>query len=260
MTFNPKQVRGVLFDLDGTLTVDWRPLDGAIATLEFLRRRGIPYRICTNTTTLSAASLARRLSDSGLPVAANEVFSAPTAAVGYLRQRRLPSCRLLLGEDTRRDFSEFVDDPKNPSAIVIGDIGNGWNYELMQSLFEQVMGGAEMIALHKGKYWLAQDKLWIDIGAFVSGLEYATRRKALVIGKPSREFFSLALANLGLAPEQAIMVGDDLDNDIAGANNAGIASVLVMTGKNRADVVTNSTVSPTIKLSGVGEMPQLLES
>jgi HAD superfamily hydrolase (TIGR01458 family) len=259
MSFNPKQIRGVLFDLDGTLTVDWKPLPQAIATLKQLRAKGMPFRICTNTTTLSAASMTQRLAASGLPVVAADVFSAPAAAAAYLRRRGLRSCRLLLTEDTRRDFTAFETASRQPQALVIGDIGSSWDYALMQSLFDDVMAGAEIIALHKGKYWLSHGRLCLDIGAFIAGLEYVTRRTATIIGKPAREFFELALRDLGLTASDVLMIGDDLDNDIAGAQTAGIAAALVKTGKFDARVLETTTVRADLSAADVGEVLQALE-
>lgn len=254
MAIDFRTVRAVLFDLDGTLTVDGRPLPGAAATLQLLRERGIPFRICSNTTTRSQRSMAQMLTAAGLPVDPDQVFSAPGAAREYLRRRKARTCWLLLAEDTLTDFSEFNHDSDDPELIVIGDIGERWDYALMNRLFQLVRNGAEIVALHRGKSWLTGGQVKLDIGAFVSGLEYATGKPAIVIGKPSRDFYLMALSSLKLPASEVIMVGDDLDNDVAGAQAVGLKAVLVTSGKSDS---APALIQPDLTLKSVAELKAL---
>ncbi len=255
MSIDFSLVRGLLFDLDGTLTVDGVALPGIANLLGFLAQRGIPYRICTNTTTLSMASMSTQLRAAGLAVKPEFIFSAPIAAREYLRHRRPVSCWLLLSDDTRSDFTEFRQDEEHPEVIVIGDIGDRWDYALMTRLFRLVRAGAELVVLHKGKYWLTRGEEKLDIGAFIVGLEYATGCTAKVIGKPSRQFFELALSSLGLPQENVVMIGDDLDNDVAGGQAVGLKAVLVQTGKTPAPT---SRATPDLNLASAADLVQLL--
>ena len=99
------------------------------------------------------------------------------------------------------------------------------------------MDGAELIALQKNRYWETSEGLSLDAGPFVSALEYATGREAEVVGKPSPAFFELALGELGVSADRAAMVGDDVEADVGGAMDAGLAGILVRTGKYREDLV-----------------------
>ena len=116
----------------------------------------------------------------------------------------------------------------------------------MNKVFGMVIRGAEMVALHKGRYWQMEDGLRMDIGAFVAGLEYVTGKSATVIGKPSESFFSLVLEDLGLGAGEVVMIGDDIINDIQGAQKAGMQAVLVKTGKYRPELVETSDVKPDL--------------
>lgn len=254
MAIDFRTVRAVLFDLDGTLTIDGRPLPGAAATLHSLRERGIAFRICSNTTTRSQRSMAQLLSAAGLPVDPDQVFSAPGAAREYLRRRSAKSCWLLLTEDTLADFSEFNRDTDNPELILIGDIGERWDYSLMNRLFQLVRNGAEIVALHKGKSWLTGGQVKLDIGAFITGIEYATGKPAVIIGKPSRDFYLMALSSLNLRSSEVIMVGDDLDNDVAGAQAVGLQAVLVRSGK---PLSASAPIRPDLVLQSIGELSAL---
>jgi HAD superfamily hydrolase (TIGR01458 family) len=123
-----------------------------------------------------------------------------------------------------------------------------------------VIAGAELIALQKNRYWLRADGLALDVGPFVAALEYATRREALVVGKPSRAFFELVVAALGVGPARAAMIGDDIESDVGGALAAGLAGVLVRTGKYTPNAARDSGVVPTAIIDSIAELPHLLDS
>jgi HAD superfamily hydrolase (TIGR01458 family) len=255
----PETVRGVLFDLDGTISIGASPIPGAIATIEHLRSRNIARRYLTNTTTKSVDTLHRDLVNLGLPIAREEVMSSLTAGVAYLRTQGSPTCYLVLSADAKRDFAEFGQDEEQPDVVVVGDIGPLWTYDFLNRLFQMVMAGATILALHKGRFWQTPDGLRMDIGAFVAGLEYTTGQAAHVVGKPSAAFFQTALAGLGVDPAQAMMVGDDIESDVGGAQRAGLAGVLVRTGKFREELVAASTVEPDLILDSVADLSAALD-
>jgi len=250
-------IAGFLFDLDGVMYVGGRPIDGAAETIRHLRKHQIPIRFCTNTTVLSNASLQKKLNGLGLPIEKGEVFGAIRAAVSFLRRYENPTCHVLLTDDPRQDFDEFPQTADRPQFVVIGDVGKAWSYDLMHEVFSMVMNGAEMIALHKGRYWQTESGLRMDIGAFVAGLEYVTGKTATIIGKPSRSFFELALADMGLPAERVAMVGDDINSDIGGAQAAGMKGILVKTGKYREDLVAESEVVPDLVIDSVAGLMRL---
>jgi HAD superfamily hydrolase (TIGR01458 family) len=120
------------------------------------------------------------------------------------------------------------------------------------------MDGADLIALQKNRYWETAEGLSLDAGPFVSALEYATGRQAEVVGKPSNAFFQLALSELGVSADRAAMVGDDVEADVGGAINAGLAGILVRTGKYREDLVRQSGIEPTATVDSIADVPRLL--
>ena len=256
--FSLSSVDGLLFDLDGVLFVGDRPIDGAQETLDGLRKHGVPCRFLTNTTTRSFDSLYEKIQGLGLNIGKGEVFSPPRIAARYLRKMGAPRCLLVLEEDTAKEFAEFPQDDKHPEVIVIGHYGNRWTYDLLNRLFKLVMDGAEIVALHKGRFWQTDEGLTLDIGAFVAGLEHATGKKATVIGKPSPTFFRLALEDMGVEPERAAMIGDDIVNDIKGAQDAGMTGILVKTGKYRPDYVAKSDVKPDFIFDSVADLQKYL--
>ncbi|MBD3401777.1 TIGR01458 family HAD-type hydrolase [candidate division GN15 bacterium] len=253
-----KDAEGVLFDCDGVLYVGGQMIDGADRALKHARERGLPCRFTTNTTTRSLKSLHEKLVGLGLPIEAGEVFGVIRAAQSYLEQQADPVCYLLLSDDPREDFSQFRQSDEKPTHIVVGDVGKEWDYALMQRCFDMVMDGAKLVALHKGKYWQTEVGLRMDIGAFVAGLEFVTDTTATVIGKPSPDFFRLALNDMGLEASQVVMVGDDLTNDIGGAQRVGMKGVLVRTGKFRQELVDRSDISPDMIIDSIADIEHLL--
>ncbi len=255
-------IRGLLLDLNGVLYVGETPITGAAETVRYLQERGIPCRYTTNTTTRSADTLHGDLLAMGLPVSREEIISPVTTAVHYLRRFGRPRCHLLLSEDAKKDFAEFPTSHANPDFVVIGDIGDRWNYQIMNQAFQMLKFGAELVALHRGRYWQEPDGLRLDIGAFVVGLEYVSGKEATVIGKPSPSFFQIAVEELaagaGIAPGQMAMIGDDIESDVGGAQRAGLLGVLVKTGKYRPELVAASGVSPDLTLESIGELREFL--
>lgn len=252
-----KETKGVLFDLDGVVHVGDSAIPGASEVLRHLDTRGIPYRFVTNTTTKSPEKLRAKMNAMGLSVKADSILTTHEVAAEYLHGAGDPSCYLLVHEDAVPAYAGFAIDETNPDFVVIGDIGDRWNYAILNRVFNMVMGGSKMLALHKGRYWQSAAGLQIDIGAFVSGLEFATGKEAIVVGKPAATFFDMALRRLGLA-NHVIMVGDDIESDVGGAQRAGISGVLVKTGKYREDAVARSAVTPDAVIDSVADLLELL--
>ena len=251
-------MKGILFDLDGVFYVEQQLIPGGVKCLDWLREQGIPYRFVTNNTTLSRINLVAKLQGLGLPVAEQDIVSANYAGVLLLAKRDFKRCRLVLRREAQLDYPHNC--LENPDAIVIGDIGNRWDYDLLNDLMNQVLDGAEIIALHKGRYHEGQSGLVLDSGAFVAALEHATGKQAIVVGKPTQTFFELASHSFGCKPRDLIMVGDDLINDIKGAQQMGMHAVLVQTGKYRKALVDGSSIQPDGCISSIKELPKYLQN
>jgi len=251
-------IKGLLFDLDGVLYVDNQAVDGAIEAVQKIRASGLPCRFVTNTSTLSITSLQQKLAGLGFEVDPREIISAPQATLLYLQRQPNPVCRLLLADDVRRDFAGFKQSDTDANFIVIGDIGDAWTYPLLNQLFKCLMHGARLIAIHKNKFWQTAYGLQMDIGGFIDALEYASGSKALIIGKPSPDFFKVALDDMGIAAHEAAIIGDDIDADVGGGQQSGLQGILVKTGKYRQSYAEASAVKPDFVLASVADLPELL--
>ena len=255
---NQLDIQGLLFDLDGVLYIGSQPIEGSADAVASVRSSGIPCRFITNTSTLSLGSLARKINALGFAIPPEEIISAPQAAVRYLRGMGSPTCRLLLAEDVKKDFAEFRQSDTEAEVIVVGDIGNAWSYDLLNEVFNCLMRGAKLIAIHKNRFWQTEQGLQMDIGGFVHALEYASGVTTTIIGKPSVDFFQVALDDMGLTADVAAIIGDDIDSDIGGGQQAGLKGILVKTGKYRQAYVEASSIHPDILLDSVCDLPVAL--
>jgi HAD superfamily hydrolase (TIGR01458 family) len=258
MTGPLEEVRAVLLDLDGVLYVEDAPVAGAREAVAALRERGLALRFVTNTTARPRARILERLARLGFAVAPGELSTPAALAVRHCRARGHRRVALVMNDEVKEDFAELEEVETGADVVVVGDLGAAFSYAVLNRAFRQVMDGAELIALQKNRYWLTPDGLSLDVGAFVAALEYATRTEAFVVGKPSRAFFTTTLDAIPAQPSRAAMVGDDVESDIGGAMRAGLAGVLVRTGKYREDAVRSSGIEPTVTIDSIAELPELL--
>jgi HAD superfamily hydrolase (TIGR01458 family) len=152
--------------------------------------------------------------------------------------------------------SRASSDREPPEAVVIGDLGPGWTFDVMNRVFRWLLDGAGFVALHRNRYWKTGGELVIDAGAFVAGFEYATGREPTLVGKPSRPMFEAAARSMGLELEQVAMVGDDLQADIGGSQALGCRAFMVRTGKHRAEELEASGFEPDAVLDSLAELPK----
>ena len=253
-------VRGVLLDIDGVLHVSMQPIRGAAETLRWLEQQGYQTCFVTNTTTSSRASLVQKLHAIGLPLPEERVITAPVATANYIRQHYPGKrCWLLTKGNTADDFSgiELVND--HADIVVIGGAEELLTYEAMNSAFRMLMDGAVLLATHANLYWRTSEGLQLDSGAYVRALEVATGKQAVILGKPDRAFFEQALQSIGVPAHEAVMVGDDIENDIGGAQRAGLRGVLVCTGKHNASSPQLERIKPDAILPSIVDVPGWLE-
>lgn len=252
--------RVVLLDIDGVLYVEDDPIGGAVAAVERLRAAGLTLRFVTNTTSHSRTATLEKLRRLGFEVADEELITPVALAVRVCRERGHRRVALLVTPEVQADFAglEVVTGEGRADAVIAGDLGEAWSYATLNAAFRKLLDGADLIALQKNRYWLRADGMALDVGPFVAALEYATGREATVVGKPSPAFFAQVLAHAGARPDEAVMVGDDVESDIGGALRAGVAGILVRTGKYRTDVVEASGIVPTATVGSIVDVPALV--
>ncbi|HEU4974915.1 MAG TPA: TIGR01458 family HAD-type hydrolase [Baekduia sp.] len=251
----------VLLDLDGVLYVAGEPVPGAPAAVAALRDLGLRLRLVTNTTAHSRGETIAKLRRLGFAVADEEVITPAALAVAHCRARGHRRVALLVADAVKEDLAglDEVTGEAGADAVIVGDLGASFGYEPLNRAFRLLMDGAELVALQHNRFWRTADGLSLDAGAFVAALEYAAGVPAFVVGKPAAGFFASVLDGLALPPAAAVMVGDDVEVDVGGALDAGLAAVLVRTGKYREDRVRASGITPTATVGSIADVPRLLQ-
>ncbi len=252
----------VLLDIDGVLTVSWRPIAGAAEAVAKLRHQGWPIAFVTNTTSSPRRGIAERLAEAGIAARQEEIFTAPRAAAGFLR-RRHPGARCLLlnsgsVEEDLGGVHLVTREAERADVVLTGGAGAEVGYLELDRAFRFLLDGAALVAMHKNLQWETSEGPRLDIGAFVIGLERASGVDATVVGKPAPAFFHSILRELDAAAERSVMVGDDVEADVLGAGRSGIRGVLVRTGKFRPDALGQLGRSTVEVVDSISDLPDLL--
>ena len=249
-------VRGLLLDLDGVLILKGAPIPGAVEAIRELDRRGFPFIVVTNTSLFSRARLAGWAAKQGMPVPADRIQTALSASAALVRERYAGQpVYVIASEDARSEFdgcgAEVLDadaaaaaerDGVAVAAVVLGDSPDQLTKPNLDRAFRMVRNGADLIGMHRNPWWLTPEGPTLDAGTFLVGLEWATKRRARLVGKPSPAFFRVAIERLAveaaargepkLSRRDLAMVGDDAGTDIGGGRRAGLRTVFVRTGKH----------------------------
>jgi inorganic pyrophosphatase len=230
-----------------------------------LRSRGYLLRFLTNIDSKTPARIAESLSACGLRVNVEEVVTPVTALTGLLESRAAARrVFLLVSAEIRRYLVEegfgdrFARGEDGADLVVVGDARDSLRYETLNAAFRCVMGGAELVALQRQGFFMGRDGYYLDTGAFVTALEHASGREALLLGKPAPDLYRLALGRLGLAAAEAVVIGDDVAIDVTGAKGVGAAAVLVRTGKFSEQALAEAAAKPDAVLGSLAELPEWL--
>jgi phospholysine phosphohistidine inorganic pyrophosphate phosphatase len=251
MTLTPSK-SAYLFDLDGVFYNDTRPIPGGAAVIAQLRTQGLPFRFVTNTTSKGRVSLAAKLQSFGVSAEPREIFCPAVAAAAFLREKQASGV-FFTTDDTRGEFDNLREDLAQPDYVVLGDLGNDWTYAKLNQVLRYLLAGAQLMALGMSRYWRADDGPRLDVGPIASAFAYATGHEPIVLGKPAKDFFLLALHDLHVDPAHCTMVGDDIVTDIGGAQAAGLHTILVRTGKFRLEDL-QSAVKPDVIIDSIADL------
>ncbi len=252
--------KAFLIDLDGVLYVGDSPVPGAAETISTLKKEGYNIRFLSNTTRKSRETIVARLGSMGFDIGTGEVFTPAVAAIAYIKKTGISGVHLLTTGDVDKEFAKagIFSCHDGVEAVVVGDAGDNFSYGRMNTAFRFLLEGASLIALEKDRYWMSEEGLMLSAGPFVSALEYATGNAAVVMGKPSRTFFELALNSMGAGASEAVMIGDDVMTDIGGSVRCGMQGILVRTGKYRPETLQAAEIKPNAVIRSIADLETLL--
>jgi HAD superfamily hydrolase (TIGR01458 family) len=242
--------------------VSGEAIRGAAFAVNRMREAGHRVRFVTNNTTRSRARLAGELRALGVELEDDELQTTPTAAARALKGRRVLALTMAAIIDDLEGVELVGEDAE---AVLIGgadetsETGRVFSYPNLSRAFHELEAGADLYCLHRNRWWQTKHGPLLDAGVFVAGLEYAAETHATVLGKPSSAYFEAALDALDADASQAWMVGDDIEADVRGAQQHGMRTILVRTGKFRPDAVEASGIRPDGIISSLAFLPDWLE-
>lgn len=211
----------------------------------------MPVRLVSNESACPPDQVLRHCEEAGLQVKIEEIFVTTPAAYKVIAEKKLRPY-VLVHENVEQFFSTL--DQTNPNCVLIGDAVHNFSYDRLNTAFRILMAPhppeeqPQLFSLGMGKYYRkgGSGELSMDVGPFTRALEFATGVTAQVIGKPSKMYFEAALKDVGVEASEAIMIGDDILNDVGGAQNVDMQAVLPRTGKYRPSDEAHPSVTPDL--------------
>ena len=248
-----RKFNGVLFDINGVLEFQGEVYPGAVDLLDFLRNKGIAFRIISNSTLKSRQDCTEKLNRQGFGVVQEEVITASWATARYLRTLQPKSCWVMLKGKGLDEFKEFNLDEESPEYIVVGDYREEFKFENMNKALNLLLQGARLIVMISEKVDHSLGGVELTVGAYGRMLEDAAGITATYIGKPGTYMFDIVLEDMGIDRSEVLMVGDRISTDIIGARQAGVSSVLVRTGEFKPEDLSGE-VQPDYIVDAVGDI------
>jgi len=253
---------GFIMDLDGTIYLGERLIEGADRAVALLRRMGKRIAFLSNKAIATRESYARKLNRLGIPCSVQEVINSSLVCARYL-QRHFPGAKVFpIGEqplinELKHHGMQITDDPQQIEVLVIS-FDRTFNYRKLDIAYRAALAGATLIATNPDRTCPMPGYELPDCACMMAAIEACSQRKVeTVVGKPSRIMLAEAMNVLNLQPPQCVMFGDRPETDLLMARRAGIAFVLVLSGVTGPADLGSLPAEPDLVLNSIGELAAL---
>jgi 4-nitrophenyl phosphatase len=230
-----KKFDGVILDLNGTLLMGTHPLDGSISLINYLNSNNIPYIVFTNDSTTTSENWAKLLSNVNIQVPSQSIVTSATVLIDYFENHISKKSEIyLIGEDglstalTAKGY-QISDNPYNEVVVVMG-IDTKFTPQKITRACQLVSNGAQFYVTNPDRLEFIRGKISPGAGAWAKVIESTTSISPIVLGKPSKFAFEVAINKLNVSGNSIIMVGDNIETDIIGAKSFGLKTALIRTG------------------------------
>ena len=258
-----KKLRFYLLDMDGTTYLGNRVFPGTLKFLDLLRKQGKKFLFLTNNSSQDAEFYAQKLQKMGIDVSAQEVFTSGEATVRYITSlKRNPRVFPLGTPSFERELEKAgcILTDENPDFVVLG-FDKTLTYEKVKKACLLLREGIKYIASHPDINCPTEEGLIPDAGAIIALIKASTGREPdIIIGKPRKEFIYEALKKMDAKREESAIVGDRLYTDIRSGLEAGITSILVLTGETKLEDLSSSPYQPTFVLDSLEELAEIISN
>jgi 4-nitrophenyl phosphatase len=232
-----------LFDLDGTVYKGNSAIEGAAKFINRLKINGIKFKFITNRSDRSREEVSSHLNKLGIFATPNLVITSAMATAMITRDRRI----FVLGSDNLKDQIQksgaiIVHD--NPEDVVIG-FDAKINFDDVRDACQKILSGARFLATNPDIWINSELGIVPENGSILAAITAITQIQPTIIGKPGSALIELALRDCEIDRTSAIIIGDNLETDIAAAIALGLRSVLLLTGVTNVEGVRQSIIEPT---------------
>ncbi|WP_022887509.1 HAD-IIA family hydrolase [Glaciibacter superstes] len=245
-----------LTDMDGVLVHENHALPGAGELLQQWTDTGTPFLVLTNNSIFTPRDLSARLRSSGLNVPEERIWTSALATADFLQSQMPGGTAFVIGEagiTTALHEAGFIMTENDPDYVVVGETRN-YSFEAITKAIRLISKGARFIATNPDATGPSADGPLPATGAIAALITKATGREPYVVGKPNPMMFRSAMNKIGAHSENTGMIGDRMDTDIVAGIEAGLHTILVMTGISDEAEINRYPFRPDEILSGVHEL------
>ncbi|GBD15782.1 Acid sugar phosphatase [bacterium HR26] len=247
-----RDVRALVFDMDGVLYRGNTRLPHVRELLEQLDRRGVPYAMVTNNSTRTPAQYAEKLAGMGISTLAERILTSSLVTRAWLEQRYPRGTRVyIVGMESLQEaiLGDGYFTPAGTDAeVVVSGADFSLTYDKLRIATLAIRRGAHYVATNPDKTFPSEEGLIPGAGAIIAALVAATDVTPVVIGKPEPAIMLRAAALLGVEPAQVLAIGDRLDTDVLAGRRAGFRTALVLTGVATPADLDGGEVRPDLVL------------
>ena len=245
-----------LTDMDGVLVDENKPLPGAAELLQQWSDAGTEFLVLTNNSIFTPRDLSARLRASGLVVPEDRIWTSALATADFLHSQAPGGTAFVIGEvglTTALHEAGFIMTETNPDYVVVGETRN-YSFEAITKAIRLLLNGARFISTNPDATGPSADGPLPATGAIAALISKATGMEPYVVGKPNPMMFRSAMNKIGAHSENTAMIGDRMDTDIVAGIEAGLHTILVMTGISDPAEVSRYPFRPDEILAGVHEL------
>jgi len=226
------EIKSWLTDMDGVLVHEGRALPGASALIKQWQDAGTPFLVLTNNSIYTPRDLSARLQATGLDVPEDRIWTSALATANFLKSQNPNGTAFVLGEagmTTALHDIGYVMTDQNPDYVVLGETRN-FNFESLTRAIRLINNGSRFIATNPDATGPSADGVLPATGSVAALITKATGKEPYIVGKPNPMMFRSAMRKIGAHSESTGMIGDRMDTDVVAGIEAGLHTVLVLTG------------------------------
>ncbi len=227
-----REIRSWLMDMDGVLVREELAIPGADRFLARLRERELPFLVLTNNSIYTTRDLSARLRASGLDVPETAIWTSALATATFLEDQRPGGSAFVIGEaglTTALHAAGYTLSERDPDYVVIGETRT-YSFERITLAIRLIVGGARFIATNPDATGPSPDGPLPATGSVAALISRATGVEPYFVGKPNPLMMRSALNAIDAHSETAAMIGDRMDTDVVAGLEAGMETILVLTG------------------------------